>query len=164
MQEPTWREVFSYAISGLERGEWPYVKLVAFGLLFLLLRILVSWAWARHEQQQQLSVIRSIFFRWVEGLGQPFWTLSTSGQLDAIGRLRTALAGNVDMVIALLIGLRVQLETDTLDEQVLLAVDRLTAEWEDKTVHARRRRYRKLRELARASGSLTVQGPQAGDT
>lgn len=163
MQEPTWREVFAYAIAGLERGEWPYVKFVAFGLLFLLLRILVSWAWARHEQRQQLSVIRYIFFRWVEGLGQPFWTLSTASQLDAIGRLRAALAGNVDMVIALLIGLRVQLETYTLDEQVLQAVDRLTAEWEDKTVHARRRRYRKLRGLARASGSLTVQGPQAGD-
>src|SRR5436309_713715 len=107
MQEPTWREVFAYAIAGLERGEWPYVKFVAFGLLFLLLRILVSWAWARHEQRQQLSVIRYIFFRWVEGLGQPFWTLSTASQLDAIGRLRAALAGNVDMVIALLIGLRV---------------------------------------------------------
>jgi hypothetical protein len=163
MQEPTWREVFAYAITGFERGEWPYVKFVVFGLLFLLLRILVSWAWATHEQHQQLSIVRSIFFRWVEGLGQPFWTLSTSSQLDAIGRLRAALAGNVDMVIALLIGLRVQLETYTLDEQALQALDRLTAEWEDKTVHARRRRYRKLRGLARASGSLTVQGPQAGD-
>jgi hypothetical protein len=163
MQEPIWKEVFSYAISGLERGEWPYVKFVAFGLLFVLLRILVSWAWARHAQQQQLSIIRSIFLRWVEGVGQPFWTLSTSSPLDAIGRLRSALAGNVDMVIALLIGLRVQLETWSLDEQVLLAVDSLTAEWEDKTVHARRRRYRKLRGLARASGGLAVQGPQAGD-
>ena len=97
------------------------------------------------------------------GLGQPFWTLSTSSQLTAIERLRTALAGNVDMVIALLIGLRLHLETCTLDEEVLLAVDRLTAEWVNKTVHARRRRYRKLRGLARASGGLTVQGPQASE-
>jgi len=159
MQDPTWREVFAYAIAGLERGEWPYVQFVAFGLLFLLLRILVSWAWARHEQHQQISIVRSIFFRWVDSLGQPFWTLSTSSQLDAIGRLSASLTGNVDMVVALLIGLRVQLETYALDEQVLQAVDRLTVEWEDRTVHARRRRYRKLRGLAQASGSFTVQGP-----
>ncbi len=164
MGEPTWREVVAYAVSGLERGEWPYVTFGILGLLFALVRILVSWAWARHVQAQQLSIVRAIFDRWVDGLLQPFWTLSTASQLDAVARLRVALAGDVDMVIGLLLALRVHLEAYQLDEQVLQAVDALTSEWEAKTVHARRRRYRKLRARGKQTGNLPVGGSRAGNS
>jgi hypothetical protein len=81
------------------------------------------------------------------------------GQLEAIGRLRGALVGDVELVISLLIGPRVKLEALAPDDQVLQAVDRLTAEWEDRTVAARRRRHRKLRGLASAGSEFLERRP-----
>jgi hypothetical protein len=161
MQEPTWRDVLSYAVTAFQRGDWPAAKYVALALFIALARVFVSWAWARHQQRQRVSVLRHSFARWADGLGQPFWTLSTASQLEAIGRLRGALIGDVELVISLLIGLRVKLEALAPDQQVLQAVDRLTAEWEDRTVAARRRRYRKLRGLASARSEFLERRPEA---
>jgi len=161
MQEPTWRDVFDYIVAAWQRGDWPYATYVAAGLFIVLVRVLVSWGWARHQQHQRLSIVRCIFNRWVDSLGQPFWTLSTASQLDAIERLRTALVGDTAIVIGLLIALRVHLESLTLDERVLQAVDRLSKEWEDKTASARRRRYRRLRGLDPASIELLERRPES---
>ncbi len=157
MQEPTWRDVVAYIASALRNGDWPFAKWVAIALVFVLVRFLASWAWARHRQQQQLDTVKFIFGQWVDGLAQPFWTLSTSSQLDSIQRLRGMLVGNRDVVLALLIGLRVQLEAVPVDDTVLEAFDRLAAEWQDNTANARRRRYRQVRELAAQRKALLRQ-------
>ncbi|MDP9124516.1 MAG: hypothetical protein M3N82_07940 [Pseudomonadota bacterium] len=117
--------------------------------------------WAHHQRQQRLSIVRYRFVRWVDSLGQPFWTLSTASQLDAIERLRVALVGDTTMVIGLLVALRVQLKSLAPDEQVMQAVDRLAAEWESKTASARRRHYRKLRGLDPARTELLERRPEA---
>jgi len=157
MQEPTWRDVFAYIVTAWQRGDWPYANYVAIGLLIVLIRVLVSWGWT----QQRLSVVRYSFVRWIDGLGQPFWILSTASQLGAIERLRATLVGDTTMVIELLVALRVQLESLAPDERVLHAVDRLAAEWEDKTASARRRRYRKLRGLDPARVEFLERRPEA---
>jgi hypothetical protein len=90
--------------------------------------------------------------------------LSTPNQLDAIECLRGALLGHPSAVIGLLVGLRVRLETVELDDSALQAVDRLAAEWEDKTAAARRRRWRRLRERAAQHTEAAQEIPREGDS
>lgn len=149
MQEPRWQDVFAYILNAVRNGEWPIATWIAFALCIAVIRIAASWAWRRHRERQQLATIRFILARWADALGQPFWTQSTASQLDGVERLRGMFVGNREMVLALLIGLRVQLEVVPVNETVLEALDRVAAEWEDKLSSARRRRYRRLRELER---------------
>ena len=137
VKEPTWHDVVAHIATVLRNGDWSFAMWAVISLVLALVSSLVSWGWSRHRQQQ-LDTVKFIFGQWVDGHAQPFWTLSTSSQLESIHRLRGMLVGNRDMVITQLVGLRVQLETAPVDEAVLVALDGLAAEWQDKMASARR--------------------------
>jgi hypothetical protein len=164
VQEPTWREFFDYVAATVRSGQWPLWMSVALVLLIIIVRLLASWIWEHHHQQQRLAIIRFIFVRWADGLEQPLWTLSLSGQLDAVARLRAALAVDAavddsEMVISFLIALRVRLESIQPDERVLRVFDVMAAEWEQRATRLRKRRNWQVREFAPSRAEVLERRP-----
>lgn len=147
MQEPTWSDVFAYIIAGLLRGEWPVAQWVLLSIVVMTIRVVVSVIWRWHRERQQAALVTSVVLRWLDALERPFYLLSTQRQLDAVELLGQRLVGNRELVFAVLVRMRVQMEAIPVEERVLQAMDCLASEWQEKLSPARRRRYRRLRGL-----------------
>lgn len=105
----------------------------------------MSAVWTRHRVHQQIAILKCTLSRWLDELGMPFHALTTVHQLVAVDRLRQLLVGDRELVSTLLVDLRLRMEAMPVEESVLLAMDRVATEWQDKMARARRRRDRQLR-------------------
>ena len=136
-------------LSKLHNADWPVpawsiALLLGSGITSTVVRVV----WARHKRRQQVATVDAIVTRWIKEMERPFDEMSAQEQLSRIARLDAVMVGNPVVVVHYLLMIRVSMESIAVDERVLVALDRLTQQWHDRSPSHRKRRERRLHALA----------------